>query len=98
MRSVLQRYSVGDVPLGRVFGFDMLVVGTIVNLVSAALALVVYSVDLVGWLAILIFLLPLPYNIALCVFVWRSAARHPSGWSDVARIGAVIWLLAMLVI
>lgn len=98
MRETLRRYARGDVPLARVFLYDMLMVGTIVNIVTGGLALLAYAVDMPGYLALAIFLLPLPYNAALCVFVWRSAARYPSGWSDLARLGAVLWLLVVLVI
>jgi uncharacterized membrane protein len=97
MRSALKRYLRGEVPLGRVFWFDMLLVGTIVNALTSAGALVAYAVDLPGWLALGIFLSPLPYNIALCLFVWRSASRKPSAWSDMARSAAVLWLLMVLV-
>lgn len=98
MRETLRRYARGDVPLARVFLHDMLMIGTIVNIVTGGSALIAYASDLPGWLALAIFLLPLPYNVALCISVWRSAARHPSGWSDLARLGALLWLLAVVVI
>jgi hypothetical protein len=97
MRSTLKKYLRGEVPLGRVFWFDMLLVGTIVNALTSAAALIAYAVDLPGSLALAIFLSPLPYNIALCLFVWRSAARGQSGWSDLARGSAVLWLVVVLV-
>ncbi|WP_459091981.1 hypothetical protein [Mesorhizobium sp. A556] len=94
----MKNYLRGEVPLGRVFWFDMLLVGTIVNALTSAGALIVYAVDLPGWLALAIFLAPLPYNIALCLFVWRSATRKPSAWSDMARGGAVLWLFTVLIL
>lgn len=98
MRSTLRRYLRGEVSLGRVFWFDMLLVGTIVNALTSAAALIAYAVELPGWLALAIFLAPFPYNMALCLFVWRSATRKPSGWSDMARGGAVLWLLMVLIL
>lgn len=98
MGQMLGRYARGEVPLARVFFHDMLLVGTIVNIVTGGLALAFYAGGLPGWLSLAIFISPLPYNIALCTFVWQSAARNPSGWSDFARAGSALWLLAVLII
>lgn len=98
MGQLLARYARGEVPLARVFFHDMLLVGTVVNIVTGALALAFYAGGFPAWLAVAIFLSPLPYNIALCVFVWRSAARNPSGWSDLARAGSALWLLAVMIV
>lgn len=98
MIATLQRYARGEVPLGRVFLFDMLLVGTIVNIVTAGVALIAHLNEFPGWLVLLLFLLPFPYNLALCCFVWRSAARSRSIWGDVARLGALIWLAVGLVV
>lgn len=98
MRSLLKAYWNGDIPLRRVFWFDMLVIGTIVNAVTAAAALLAFATDAPDWLALGIFLVPLPYNLLLCLFVWRSATRQPSGWSDFAKAGAVLWLMAALIV
>lgn len=43
-----------------------------------------YANGLPGWLALVVVLLPFPFNIALCVFVWRSVSHNPSGWNDLA--------------
>jgi hypothetical protein len=96
--ATLKRYAKGEVPLGRVFLNDMLIFGTIVNVVTGGAALISYASDVPGWLALSIFLLPVPYNVALCVFVWRSAARSGSGWADLARVGSVLWLVMFLVV
>lgn len=88
VRQTLRRYAYGDIPLGRVFFHDMLLIGTIINIITGGLALVAYAAGLPGWLALTVFLAPLPYNAALCLFVWRSAARTPSGWSE-RRIGSL---------
>lgn len=82
----------GEVPLERVFWHDMLLVGTMVNIVLGAVALIVYLNDGPGWLALFIFLSPLPYNLFLTLAVWRAAARSSLSWASLARLGAVIWL------
>ena len=98
MRSMVTRYLRGDVELGRVFWFDMLLVGTIVNLVAGAAALVIYANYASGWLALAVLLSPAPYNIGLCVSVWRSAAKSGSRWADVARFSALLWLIVVFAV
>lgn len=46
-------------------------------------------------LALFIHFLPLPYNIAAGVGVWRSAARYSGNplWAGLARIVVVIWAI-----
>ncbi|MFN3727731.1 MAG: hypothetical protein ACK4SZ_15670 [Allosphingosinicella sp.] len=98
MRELLRRYLTGTVPLGRLFFVDMLLTGTMVNLAAGVAALVAFGLDLPAWAAIAIFLSPLPFNLLLSVSVWRSAARQPSRWSDIARIGAAAWFFLMLIV
>lgn len=94
----IRHYVAGEVPLRRVFFRDMLIFGSLINVVTGGAALIAYASDAPDHIALAIFLSPVPYNIALCICVWRSAAHHPSGWADFARIGSVLWLLMFLVI
>jgi hypothetical protein len=98
MLEIVKRYLAGDVPLARVFFHDMLLIGTLVNIATGLAMLAAFSLDLPLFVAVAIFLSPQPYNIILCVSVWRSAARQASRWSDVARIGTVVWFPVMLII
>ncbi|MGI8705098.1 MAG: hypothetical protein ACR2JJ_04795 [Sphingomicrobium sp.] len=98
MLEVVQRYLAGEAPLPRVFGRDMLLIGTVVNLVAGGIALVAFSMGLSLWAWLVIHLSPVPYNALLCVSVWRSAARQECHWSELARVGAVIWFAVMLVV
>lgn len=82
----------GDVPFERLFWFDMLVVGTLVNLAAAALSLILFGLDAPAAVAIAVFFSPLPYNLFLFAVVWRAAERAESSWV-LARLGAVAWLI-----
>jgi hypothetical protein len=96
-RYVRQLWS-GDLPLSRVFWIDMLLVGTLVNLVSLIAAIVLFAGDApVGW-GVAVFLAHIPYSLLLFTAVWRSAAREKSQWSSVAQAAALAWLIAAFVI
>lgn len=81
----------GEVPFDRLFWFDMLVVGTLVNLAAGALSVILLALDAPAAAAIAVFFSPLPYNLFLFAAVWRAAEQSPSGWVA-ARLGAVVWL------
>ena len=88
----------GDLPLSRIFWIDMLLVGTLVNLLSLIAAIVLLADDApVGW-GVAVFLAPIPYNLLLFTGVWRSAARAGSEWSSVAQAAALAWLVAAFLI
>jgi hypothetical protein len=82
----------GEVAFERLFWFDMLVVGTLVNLAAAALSLVLFGLDAADAAAIAVFFSPLPYNLFLFAVVWRAAERARPSWA-LARLGAVAWLV-----
>lgn len=98
MLAAVRRHLAGEVPLKVAFLYDMLIIGTLVNVTAGLCALAAVPLGLPGWVAIAIFLLPQPYNLMLLVSVWRSANREKSRWGDVAQIAAVIWLPAVLII
>ena len=76
----------------------MLVIGTLVNLATLLVAVLLFSVDAPLVYGVVLFLVHIPYSIALFIGVWRSAAREKSRWSPPAQVAAVIWLIAALVI
>lgn len=95
IRQQLAPYIAGNVGLAQVFVRDMLITGTIVNMLTGGLALIAYAEGVSGWVALCIFLAPFPYNVALCFFVWRAAAKSGSRWADIARAGSALWFLAV---
>ena len=82
----------GEVPFERLFWFDMLVVGTLVNLAAATLSLILFGLDAPAAAAIAVFFSPLPYNLFLFAVVWRAAERAQSSRA-LAWLGAVAWLV-----
>ena len=92
------RHLAGEAPLKVAFFYDMLTIGTLVNLAAGLCSLAAVSFGLPGWAAIANFLIPQPYNVMLLVSVWRSANLVRSRWGDVAQIGSALWLPAMLVV
>ena len=93
------RWSRGEIPLPAAFWLYAVGYGTIINLAVTALALGVLAAGGSGWLALAVFLAPLPYHLLAVVAVWRSAGRHPDPqWAQAARIAVIAWaIIATLV-
>jgi hypothetical protein len=83
----------GELPLAHVFWNYTIIYGSFANLLTTAGALAAITLGWPGWLAVLIFFLPAPYNVLMVVAVWRSAARYQGNaiWAHAARIAAVVW-------
>lgn len=98
MTSFLQSRWLGEVPLETVFWRDMLLVGSLLNMAAAAAAYAMIAADYPGLLAMLVFVLPLPWNLFLLVAVWQSADRDGGAAALTAKVISVIWLVAMFVV
>jgi hypothetical protein len=85
----------GDLALGRAFWEYTIVYGTLANLLATAAAFAAIVADGPVLLAVVLFLLPLPYNFTAALGVWRSAARYagPAAHANLARIAAVAWAI-----
>jgi hypothetical protein len=88
----------GTEPLHRVVISDMLIGGTLINVTTLAIALVLFGIEAPKWLPTAVFVSPLPYNLFLVLAVWRTAARSQSPLAWPARILAVVWLGVMTLI
>ena len=84
----------GEAPLARVFWNDMLLAGTIVNVISTLLAVLLLTTGASTPLVALVHFSPLPVNLFLVVAVWRSAESAAGTAALAARIVALAWLLA----
>jgi hypothetical protein len=83
----------GEVPLQTLLWRDLMLVGTVVNLLSTGAGLAVFAItDQIGW-AVAVHFAPLPWNLFLVACVWRLP---PAG--AITRPIAVAWLIAVLVI
>jgi hypothetical protein len=83
----------GRVPLTVLLWRDMLGVGTVVNLTATILALAVMVQDGPNGLAVALHFLPMPFNVFLCVALWRMPDR-----STMASLIAAGWLVAMTLV
>jgi hypothetical protein len=88
----------GNLPLARVFWTDMLVVGTLVNVVAMVVALLTFAAGIPVAVGVVIHFAPIPYNILLFMGVWQSASRDASTWSWPAQIVAALWFIAAFVV
>jgi hypothetical protein len=88
----------GELPLGRVFWTDMILVGSLVNIVGTAAAMLLFVSGAPIVLGVIVHFAPVPYNILLFLAVWQSAARQVSRWSFLAQVGGLIWLITAIVI
>jgi hypothetical protein len=82
----------GEAPLGIVFWRDMLLYGTMINVVATLASLMLLAFDAPAALATAIFFLPLPWNFFLFYAVWRCAALAGLVGAA-AQILAALWLV-----
>lgn len=88
----------GEAPLDRLFWLDMVVFGTLLNLLTTAAALVLLELKFSLPIVLAVHLLPLPYNIFLFASVWRNADAVGNIKAAFFRSGALLWLVAATVI
>jgi hypothetical protein len=91
----------GELRLAQAFWTWGIMGGALVNLSTTLVAVTLLLADLPAWLAALAFAIPIPWNVALVVGVWRSAARDPAasrGFAELARIAIVAWAAALCVV
>src|SRR5690606_10394034 len=65
----------GELPLPRALCWDMILVGSVVNLAAMLTALLLLARGAPDLLGAAVYFAPLPYNLLLTVSVWRSAER-----------------------
>ena len=80
------------VNLRRLFWFDMLAVGTLINLFISFAALMLVALGAEPIRAVLLHFSTLPYNAFLLAAIWRFPAVTPT-----MRLGASAWFVAMAV-
>jgi len=83
-----------QVPLRRLFWFDMMLAGTAVNVVSSLFALFMLALQVPTPICLLVHFAPLPYNVFLATAVWKTAAPHGVAHATAARAGALAWVVA----
>jgi hypothetical protein len=83
----------GRIPAAVLLWPEMLGVGTAVNLIATLLAVTVVIQGGPGWLAALLHLAPMPYNVHLFVALWRAPDR-----TALATAVALACLVAMMLV
>ena len=88
----------GEFPLARALCFDMLIIGTVVNLATFVGAMLLFSGDAPDAYGVAMLLAHIPYNLLVFTGVWRSADREPAGQAWGARTVALVWLIVFFVL
>lgn len=85
----------GEAPLETVFWRDMIMVGTLINVLAAALSMALFAAGAPGGIALLVFFAPVPWNLFLFMAVWRAAERRAGEGGWVFQAAAVVWLVVV---
>jgi hypothetical protein len=88
----------GTEPLHRVIISDMLIGGTLINVIAMAAAFALFGIEAPTWLATAVFFAPVPYNLFLVFVVWKTTEVSGSPWAWPARILSLVWLGLMFFI
>ena len=90
----------GSVPLGQAFWGYAIVYGSIANVVATAAAIAAVAAGLPDAVAIVLFLVPIPYILIAIIGVVRSANRYegPPMWASMARVAVIVWGAAMILV
>jgi hypothetical protein len=88
----------GEAPLTTVFWRDMIMVGSMLNVIAAFGGLLLLAAGAPTAAVLAVYFSPLPWNIFLFLSVWRSAERASPSEATMARFGATIWLVIAAVL
>jgi len=97
--SALRRLWRGDLPLAQAFWNWAVLGGIAVNGLTSILFLVLIIADSIVLAFVVGYALSVPYNVAVTVGVWRSAARYEGErrWADLARIVTTAGMIVLSV-
>lgn len=85
------------IPLETMFWRDMIIAGTVINLIFLGTAAALAAFGWPAWLVLLVFFAPLPYNAFIWHCVWTAAAPLDTAARLFVRTVASVWLaLAIL--
>jgi hypothetical protein len=88
----------GTVALEQLLWRDMLLHGSAINLVLGLASLILFATEASDAIAATVHFAPLPYNVFLLAAVWRAADKAPQRAASIARVVAVAWVVAFIVI
>lgn len=80
----------GEASLSHLFWRDMLTVGTLINLFTGFIALMIAAQGGELWVAAAVHFATLPYNVFLVLAVWRTPQHSKvMAWTSLVWLGAV---------
>lgn len=83
----------GAANLSQLYWRDMLVVGSLVNLFTGFVALMIAAQGGDLWVAAMVHFATLPYNVFLVLALWRTPGRSTvMAWTSLVWLGAVTLL------
>jgi hypothetical protein len=88
----------GRVPVGHLLWPDTLLYGTAINVSAAVVALLLFANDAPTLVTTAVDFAPLPYNLFLVAAVWKTTATTKEPWATGARIVALLWAAAVMII
>ena len=88
----------GELPLARVFWTDMILIGSLVNMLATIAALILFVSGAPVALGVIAHFAPVPYNLLLLFAVWQASSREATQWSFAAQVAAVLWFATAFVI
>lgn len=98
LRSIVLARWRGEVPLRVAFWWDMVCVGTAINLTAGLAGMLLLAADMPTVIAAIVFFSPLPYNVLLVLSVWRSAEKTAGPAAVAAQLAAVAWIILATVL
>lgn len=83
----------GAAHLSQLYWRDMLVVGSLINLITGFIALMIVAQGGDLWVAALVHFATLPYNVFLVLALWRTPGRSRfMAWTSLVWLGTVTML------
>jgi hypothetical protein len=83
----------GQVPMRQLFWWDLLLVGSLINVAASVVGLALQASGAPGWLALVLRFAPVPYSLFLLLAVGRSPQR-----STLIELLAGLWFAVMLLV
>jgi hypothetical protein len=83
----------GEARLRQLYWRDMMIVGSIINLFTGFMALMIAAQGGDLWVAAMVHFATLPYNVFLVLALWRTPGRSTvMAWTSLVWLGAVTML------
>ena len=83
----------GEAYLSQLYWRDMMIVGSVINLFTGFMALMIAAQGGELWVAATVHFATLPYNVFLVLALWRTPGRSTvMAWTSLVWLGAVTLL------